>query len=76
MTGVCEGEGGGKVQMIGVGLRRLDERWFKPTSGGGWTMGMLRGMGLMAVGGGGWVTEGVNNNRPSHKKIVSSKQFR
>ena len=42
------GGGGGegdKVQMIVVGLRRLDERWFKLTGGGGWTTRMLRGMG-------------------------------
>ena len=44
---VCGGGGGGGVggwvHARGVWLRRLHERGFKSTGGGGWTMGVLRG---------------------------------
>ena len=41
--------GGGCVKLLGVGLRRLDERGFKSIGGVGWTRGVL---GVIGGGGG------------------------
>ena len=60
-------EGG---QVMGVGLRKVDDRGFKSTGGVG-CMGSVEGMG--GNGADGWVTEVAN--RHSKNQIVSSKQF-
>ena len=41
-------------EAMGVWLRRLVERGFKSTGGGGWTMGVLRGDNGGGADGGGY----------------------